>query len=112
MSSQIAHSFKKQNKDAKMTSLADIATYRRNVFRRNQKYRVAKNPLTYQEEVRNLIQMQTEAMVEYLGQVKREKSSRRGDGDRDKRKRVDKHDGERSRGKSFEGSHRKRSKYE
>ncbi|XP_058821608.1 U11/U12 small nuclear ribonucleoprotein 48 kDa protein-like isoform X2 [Topomyia yanbarensis] len=60
--------FKKKDKDAKMTSLADIAVYRRDIRRRNQKYRVAKNPLTYQEEIRNLIQLQTEALTEYLGQ--------------------------------------------
>ncbi|XP_058451382.1 U11/U12 small nuclear ribonucleoprotein 48 kDa protein-like [Malaya genurostris] len=65
---EIEINFRKKDKDEKMTSLTDIAAYRRDVRRRNQKYRVAKNPLTYQEEVRNLIQLQTEALVEYLGQ--------------------------------------------
>lgn len=53
-----------------LTSLADVAAYRRDIRRRNQKYRLAKNPLSYQEEVRNLIQLQTEALAEYLGESK------------------------------------------
>ncbi|XP_065092401.1 U11/U12 small nuclear ribonucleoprotein 48 kDa protein-like [Ochlerotatus camptorhynchus] len=61
-------SFKKRDNLAKLTPLAEIAAYRRDIRRRNQKYRVAKNPLTYQEEMHNLIQLQTEALAEYLGQ--------------------------------------------
>ncbi|XP_055642075.1 uncharacterized protein LOC129778925 [Toxorhynchites rutilus septentrionalis] len=67
-------SFRKYDKGAKMTSLTEIASYRRDIRRRNQKYRISKNPLTYREEIKNLIQLQTEAIAEYLGQGRNEES--------------------------------------
>ncbi|XP_053696327.1 uncharacterized protein LOC128743725 [Sabethes cyaneus] len=63
---EIQINFKKKDADAKMTSLEDIVSYRRDIRRRNQKYRIAKNPLTYQEELRKLIQLQAEALTEYI----------------------------------------------
>ncbi|XP_052863286.1 pre-mRNA-splicing factor CWC22 homolog [Anopheles cruzii] len=51
-------------------TLAQIAAYERDARRRNPKHRVAKNPLTYTEEVRHLIHIQTEALVQHLQQTK------------------------------------------
>nr|XP_019526804.2 LOW QUALITY PROTEIN: U11/U12 small nuclear ribonucleoprotein 48 kDa protein-like [Aedes albopictus] len=78
--------FKKRDNQERLTSLADIAAYRRDTHRRSQKYRFAKNPLSYQEEMRNLIQLQTDALAEYLGQSK--VVDTRGK-DRDSRKEAD-----------------------
>ncbi|EAT46747.1 AAEL002105-PA [Aedes aegypti] len=78
--------FSKRDKNARPTSLADIAAYRRDVRRRTQKYRLAKNPLSYQEEMRNLIQLQTEALAEYLGQPKDSETKEKT---RDRRNEID-----------------------
>ncbi|XP_055606017.1 uncharacterized protein LOC129754155 [Uranotaenia lowii] len=74
---EIEMRFKKKDKDEKPTSLAEIAAYRRETRRRNPKYRVAKNPLSYKEEIAQLIQLQTETMAEYLNQSKSSKKGRK-----------------------------------
>uniref|UniRef100_A0A182P279 Uncharacterized protein n=1 Tax=Anopheles epiroticus TaxID=199890 RepID=A0A182P279_9DIPT len=52
--------------EEKVTSLPEIAAIERDARRRNPKYRGSRNPLTYSEELRHLIQVQTDALAHHL----------------------------------------------
>uniref|UniRef100_A0A182R4N1 Uncharacterized protein n=1 Tax=Anopheles funestus TaxID=62324 RepID=A0A182R4N1_ANOFN len=54
--------------EEKVASLAEIAAIERDTRRRNPKHRVSKNPLTYKEEVKHLIQVQTDALAHHFSQ--------------------------------------------
>ncbi|XP_050070807.1 E3 ubiquitin-protein ligase RBBP6-like [Anopheles maculipalpis] len=54
--------------EEKATSLTEIAAIERDARRRNAKHRVSRNPLTYSEKVRHLIQVQTDALAHHFGQ--------------------------------------------
>ncbi|XP_053669552.1 pre-mRNA-splicing factor CWC22 homolog [Anopheles marshallii] len=52
--------------EEKVASLTEIAAMERDARRRNPKHRVSKKPLTYKEEVRHLIQVQTDALANHF----------------------------------------------
>ncbi|XP_052890764.1 nuclear speckle splicing regulatory protein 1-like [Anopheles moucheti] len=54
--------------EEKVASLTEIAAMERDARRRNPKHRVSKKPLTYKEEVRHLIQVQTDALAHHFRQ--------------------------------------------
>ncbi|XP_035892192.1 uncharacterized protein LOC118503257 [Anopheles stephensi] len=54
--------------EEKPTSLTEIAAIERDARRRNPKHRVSRNPLTYSEKVRHLIQVQTDALAHHFAQ--------------------------------------------
>ncbi|XP_058116320.1 uncharacterized protein LOC131284479 [Anopheles ziemanni] len=54
--------------EEKHASWPEIAAMERDSRRRNPKHRVARNPLTYNEELRHLIHIQTEALTQHLQQ--------------------------------------------
>uniref|UniRef100_A0A182JSC3 Uncharacterized protein n=1 Tax=Anopheles christyi TaxID=43041 RepID=A0A182JSC3_9DIPT len=57
--------------EEKATSLPAIAAIERDARRRNPKHRVSRNPLTYSEKVRHLIQVQTDALAHHFRQDSR-----------------------------------------
>uniref|UniRef100_A0A182N781 CHHC U11-48K-type domain-containing protein n=1 Tax=Anopheles dirus TaxID=7168 RepID=A0A182N781_9DIPT len=57
-----------ERSEAKATSLAEIAAIERDARRRNPKHRVSRNPLTYNEQLKQLIQLQTEALTNHIQQ--------------------------------------------
>ncbi|XP_041761798.1 uncharacterized protein LOC121588184 [Anopheles merus] len=57
--------------EEKPTSLPEIAAIVRDARRRNPKHRVSRNPLTYSEELRHVIQVQTDALAHHFRQTSR-----------------------------------------